>query len=47
MSDKRECRIIVACGKRGVGKSVETIFCLMRLLLFYYYAKTLIRSSAL
>lgn len=25
MSDKRECRIIVACGKRGVGKSVETI----------------------
>lgn len=22
---KRECRIIIACGKRGVGKSVETI----------------------
>jgi hypothetical protein len=21
----RECRIIVACGKKGVGKSVETI----------------------
>ena len=25
MSEKRECRIIVACGKRGVGKSVETV----------------------